>query len=112
MAIFKSKYTGAEIEGLLDKTNEFSNLIFNSVQIPASSFVSSGDTNYPYKADITLSSVTAKHYVIVDFSDSEKYSGIYADYCDSYDGGVTIYSKVIPSGDITIPTIRATKVVE
>lgn len=97
-----------------ETTSEFStsNLIFNSVQVPTSAFISSDDTDYPYKADINLSEVTANHYVVVDFADTEKYSGIYADYCDSYDGGVTIYSKSIPSGDITIPTIRATKVVE
>lgn len=94
------------------KANLASKLIFNSVQVPASSFISNDDTNYPYKADITLSRVTDKHYVEIEFAESEKYSNLYADYCDSYDGRVTIYSKSIPSGDITITTIRATKVVE
>ena len=41
----------------------------------------------------------------VVFAPLEADSGNYASVSDSYAGGVYIYAKAVPSGDITIPTI-------
>ena len=63
--------------------------------------------DYPYKATIAATDVTSSMVaeVIYDVADAE--SGNYAPVCNTFDGGVYIYSKVNTA--ITIPTILVVK---
>ena len=64
-------------------------------------------TNYSYKAAITLTGVTSSMIAEVIFNVTESESGNYAPVCETFDGGVYIYSKV--NSAITIPTILVVK---
>lgn len=63
--------------------------------------------DYPYKATITAKGVKSSMVaeVVYDMADAE--SGNYASVCNTFDGGVYIYSKVNTA--ITIPTILVVK---
>ena len=64
-------------------------------------------TNYSYKANITLTGVTSSMVAEVIFNVTESESGNYAPVCETFDGGVYIYSKVNTA--ITIPTVLVVK---
>ena len=63
--------------------------------------------DYPYKATIAATDVksTMVAEVVYDMADAE--SGNYASVCNTFDGGVYIYSKVNTA--ITIPTVLVVK---
>ena len=63
--------------------------------------------DYPYKATITLTGVTPSMVAEVIYSVDDAESGNYAPICETYDGGVYIYSKVNTA--ITIPTVLVVK---
>ena len=63
--------------------------------------------NYPYKATVTAYGVTSSMVAEVTYSLADAESGNYASVCETFDGGVYIYSKVNTS--ITIPTILVVK---
>jgi len=58
--------------------------------------------DYPYRAAIPVAGATIDMFPYVEFQQNESESGNYADVSLSYDGGVYIYAKVIPSNDITV----------
>lgn len=64
-------------------------------------------TNYPYKATIAATGVTSTMVAEVVFNVTDAESGNYAPVCETYDGGVYIYSKVNTA--ITIPTVLVVK---
>ena len=64
-------------------------------------------TNYSYKSTITLTGVTTSMVAEVIYSVADAESGNYAPVCETFDGGVYIYSKV--NSAITIPTILVVK---
>lgn len=85
-------------------------LFFTNKTIAVSAW--SADTtypNYPYKADVSCSGVTANYYPEVIFDLNDAISGYFAPVCQSVAGAVRIYASNIPSGTITIPTIKCTK---
>lgn len=61
--------------------------------------------NYPYKASISNSSITANHTPIVVFSSEDAMLNKFARVASTSAGVVSIYARSIPSGSITIPTI-------
>lgn len=63
--------------------------------------------DYGYKAVISCAGVTSTMLSEVTFAPIEADSGDYAAICLSGAGTVTIYAKAVPSGTITIPTIKA-----
>lgn len=63
--------------------------------------------NYPYKATITAYDVTPSMVAEVIYGLTEVESGNYAPICQTFNGGVYIYSKVNTS--IVIPTILVVK---
>lgn len=65
--------------------------------------------NYPYRADIACSGVTANYYPEVVFSLADAVSGYFAPVCESFNNIVRIYASNIPENTITIPTIKCTK---
>ena len=62
-------------------------------------------TNYPYRAAIPLTGVTADMLAEVILAPDDAASGEFAAVNSTYDGGVYIYSASAPSVAITIPTI-------
>lgn len=67
-------------------------------------------TDYGYKAVITCENVTSTMLSEVIFAPTESDFGNFASVCLSGTGTVTIYAKSIPSGTITIPTIKSESV--
>ena len=79
---------------------------FTSVVVDKASFVD--DTTYedfPYRAAITLTGVTASMYPEVVFDATDAVSGQFAPTVLSYNGGIYIYAKKQPNTSITIPSI-------
>ena len=66
-------------------------------------------SEYPYKADITLSGITANHCAKVSFAPAEIADGVFAPYNNTQSGKIRIYAKSKPIEAITIPTIYAIK---
>ncbi len=64
-------------------------------------------TDYPYKATITATDVKSTMVAEVVYDMADATSGNYASVCNTFDGGVYIYSKVNTA--ITIPTILVVK---
>ncbi len=64
---------------------------------------------YTYKADITLSEITAEHATKVCFAPAEVQDGVFAPYVNSQAGKIRIYANSMPIAAITIPTIYAVK---
>lgn len=74
--IFKSKYTGEEIERILDNSNNLTTLIPNSTEIPQSklSTIKIGDTTYSvglyglylHNISIIIGGLTFKNYIIIN----------------------------------------------
>lgn len=64
---------------------------------------------YTYKADITLSGITADHATKVCFAPAEVQDGVFAGYVNSQAGKIRIYANSKPIAAITIPTIYAVK---
>lgn len=58
--------------------------------------------DYPYRAAIPMQGATTDNFPYVEFQQNEQESGNYADVCMSYDGGVYIFCKEIPSTAITV----------
>ena len=93
-----------------EHTTEISNLM-NSKQNKSLSFSNVNPrwvtdttyTDYGFKGTITLPGVTSSMYAEVVFSVVDATSGNYAPICETFDGGVYIWSKV--NTTITIPSI-------
>lgn len=73
-----------------------------SVSVATSAWAASGITAYPYKADISVTGITANDYPTVAFAQAEATSGNYSPECDTSAGTLTIYARAVPSGAITI----------
>lgn len=62
-----------------------------------------GITNFPYRAAVGLSGVTANMVAYVCFNGNDAGSGNYASYCQTYNGGVYLYNAI--GGATTVPYI-------
>lgn len=60
-------------------------------------------SDYAYRCAIPITGVLSTMFAIVAFNPEQVSSGNYAPVCDTYNGGVYVYSKV--NNTITIPTI-------
>lgn len=83
-----------------------SNIYMNSVEVLSSAWATHSDSlfsAYTYRAAIPNTNVDSTMYALVTFSPTEALSGNYAPACQTYDGGIYIYSKVNTA--ITIPNI-------
>lgn len=86
-------------------------IVQSSVVVATSAWVSDATyTDYPYRASIPITGCTVNHIPEVVFSLADALSGKFAPVAQTYAGGVYIYAS--ESADITIPTIKLTKVVE
>ena len=85
-----------------DTTRQAKNSYFTNVS--ASTWTSNTSVSgYSYRCAIGLSGVTSSMYAEVIFDAEDALSGNYAPICETYTGGVYVWSKV--STAITIPTI-------
>lgn len=83
-------------------------LTFSSTSVPAASFVSDSTyTDFPYRAAVALTGVTASMIPEVVFGVSDAMSGNFAPVAEAYDGGIYLYAAAVPDAAITIPTILA-----
>lgn len=86
-------------------------LSFTNKTVATSAWAS--DTTYPdfpYRASVACSGVTANHYADVSFSPADVLEGIFCPVAVSYAGGVYIYASEKPSATVTIPTIVCTPI--
>lgn len=83
-------------------------LTFADVAVPAASFVSDSTySDFPYRAAVALSGVTASMIPEVVFGVSDAMSGNFAPVAEAYDGGIYLYSTTVPDATVAIPTILA-----
>lgn len=82
-------------------------------QTVASSAWASDSTypDYPYRASVPLSGVTANHAPIVNFSNADSLSGKLSPVADSYAGGVYIYATESLAETVNIGSVICVKVV-
>lgn len=85
-------------------------IVKNNMSVVTNAWVSDTTyTDYPYRASITIPNCTVNHIPEVVFSLTDAISGKLAPVIESYNGGIYLYASEIPSGTITIPTIKLIK---
>lgn len=82
-------------------------LTFKNISVTTSSFTSNTDTDYPYKAQITCTGVTANHVPFVVFDKDSAATGIFAPYAETTAGKVIIYA--VKPAACTIESIVCTR---
>lgn len=81
-------------------------LSFKNVMVDVASWSSNAShEEYPYRAAVPLTGVTSKHFAEVIFNNTDRASGNFHVFADTYDGGVYIYCRNIPAGTKTISNI-------
>lgn len=95
------RWDGANYKAV-SNTETFCKKYSGSATVATSAWAASGISAYPYKADITVTGITANDYPTVAFAQAEAVSGNYSPECDTSAGTLTIYAKAVPSGAITI----------
>ena len=81
-------------------------LTFTSKSVATSAWASNSTyTDFPYRAAVACTDVTAAMFAEVVLSPADATSGNFAPVCQTYAGGVYLYAKAVPDADITIPTI-------
>ena len=86
-------------------------LAFENVEIQPSAWQADETyAEYPFRAAVALSGVTANFVPDVVFSPDDSMSNIFAPISESYDGGVYIYANESPAEAVTLPTVKCTPV--
>lgn len=81
-------------------------LTFTSKSVATSAWLSDSTyTDFPYRAAVACTGVTAAMFAEVVLSPADALSGNIAPVCQTYSGGVYLYAKAVPSAAVTIPTI-------
>lgn len=81
-------------------------LLFQNISVDAAAFVSDATyADYPYRAAVALSGVTAALVPYVAFGLTDVVDGNLAPIVESYDGGIYLYAEEEPSATLTVPTI-------
>lgn len=85
---------------------ELAKLCFANTAVPASKWASDSTyADYPYRAAVALSGVTAAMIPEVVFGLAAMADNSFAPVAECYNGGVYIYAADVPESAITIPTI-------
>lgn len=85
---------------------ELKKLAFASTAVPVSAWAENSTyEDYPYRAAVTLSGVTAAMIPEVVFGLDAMSDNSFAPVAECYNGGVYIYAADVPESAITIPTI-------
>lgn len=81
-------------------------LTFVNTNVAASAWAADETyTDYPYRAAIPLTGVTAASFAEVVLSPADAVSGAYAPVCETYAGGIYLYANAAPGAAVTIPAI-------
>lgn len=90
--------------GLKAETNTvtFCRKYSGSATVATTDWAGSGDTTFPYKADITVVGIENTDYPIVSFNPAEAMSGNYAQISDTGSGFFRIYARAAPTAAITV----------
>lgn len=81
-------------------------LTFTNKSVATSAWASNTTyDDYPYRAAVACSGVTADMFAEVVLAPTDAASGNIAPVCQTYAGGVYLYAKAVPDAAITIPTI-------
>ena len=87
-------------------------LAFGPQTVAASAWASDSTySDYPYRASIALSGVTANHVPSVNFNSSDALSGKLSPVSESYDGGVYIYATEALTEAVSVGSVTCIKVV-
>lgn len=85
---------------------ELKKLAFADTAVPVSAWAADGTyDDYPYRAAVALSGVTAAMIPEVVFGLAAMADNSFAPVAECYNGGVYIYAADVPDAAITIPTI-------
>lgn len=102
--------TASAVKSAYDRATNAASKIFSNVSVATSAWTSDTTyTDYPYKATITCSGVTANHVPTVNFALDDAISGNFAPVALSGTNTVTIYATEKPTSAITIPSIVCVK---
>jgi len=81
-------------------------LTFVNTNVAASAWAADETyADYPYRAAIPLTGVTAASFAEVVLSPADAVSGVYAPVCETYAGGIYLYANAAPGAAVTIPAI-------
>ena len=87
-------------------------LAFGPQTVAASAWASDSTySDYPYRAAIALSGVTANHVPNVNFNSTDALSGKLSPVSESYDGGVYIYATEALTEAVSVGSVTCIKVV-
>lgn len=102
----------ANLQAITNAVQDSQNLVFSNLTVASAAWTSNATyANYPFRAAVPLSGITAAYYASVVFDPDTAASGTMAAVCTTYAGGVYIYASEKPSTALTIPTIVCTKAV-
>lgn len=109
---FVSATAPSDDDDLTNKAYVDSKALAFGPQTVASSAWASDSTysDYPYRAAVPLSGVTANHAVFVNFSNDDSLSGKLGPVADSYAGGVYIYATEALAETVNIGSVICVKV--
>ena len=81
-------------------------LVFTNQSVPVASFVSNTTyADYPFRASVTLSGVTADMVPVVIFSHNDSVNSKLCNIAATYAGGIYIYAKEKPASPVVIDTV-------
>lgn len=85
---------------------ELKKLQFTNATVAVSAFASDSTyADYPYRAAVALTGVTASMIPEVTLGVADAVGGNFAPVAETYNGGIYIYAAEVPEAAITIPTI-------
>lgn len=85
---------------------ELKKLQFTNTSVEVSAFASDSTyADYPYRAAVALTGVTASMIPEVILGVADAVSGIFAPVAETYNGGIYIYAAEVPETALTVPTI-------
>lgn len=87
-------------------------LAFGPQTVASSAWASDSTySDYPYRAAVALSGVTANHVPSVNFNSTDALSGKLSPISESYDGGVYIYATEALTSEVNVGSITCIKAV-
>lgn len=92
--------------GSIFNYSEKKKLVFTGIIVQPRLFsLDSTYENYPYKATLDLTGVTASMIPVVIYNMNDATSGILSPVAETKAGSISLYASEVPSNDITIPAI-------
>lgn len=100
---------GAVVANMASASSKETNMVIlkENVSVSTSAWTSSSTyTDFPFKADISITGCTDEHIPDVYFSLADASSGIFSPIVSATSGKITIWATEKPTKTITIPTIK------